>query len=490
MVQFPYRYQWYQYIYEQIPAIRAAARKFGETLGVEKLGADIGVYAGSSARPGNLPSYVLDKIIAANQGSKTYPVRVIEDQLREVVKDVYGDGYDVAAANTCEAALRICMETLVAPPSMRHGDIYRSRLLMPYAEDYEWMGGYGRAFPPKYKNLLVDRTVSGGELGVEGKSLANLETLYVRMAGACYDAHGIRYNPTPLLTQVDVEQTMARVHKTAERHAPLLGGIAAIGYDTPSYGHGQQDDKGTPLLLKQLANVAHDYDIPYIVDTGGSIPFIGMDPRNIDCDIITYSMDKPGRAPASGLIIGKDEVINPVRKGMGLGGQRFGEVSSHGKAAYTYADPGRDTLVGLVAYLRTLRDYPRIVTDPIDQFHEILLAAFADLTPSRFREQLIFTKTYQLGGTEINYERTWQDGARGIPIFTLEDLWADTNPIVLAMVDMGVEPATIYSGKIFLSPGLGTLDFDGNLVEERACIGARALVKAIEITCQYAGLGD
>ncbi len=485
-----YRYQWYQHIYEQIPAIRAEARTFGETLGAKKLGAEIGVYAGSSARPGNLPSYVLDKIIAANRGGKTYPVRVIEDQLREVVKDVYGDGYDAAAANTCEAALRICMETLIAPPAMRRGDSYRSRLLMPYAEDYEWMGGYGRAFPPKYKNLLVDRTVSGGELGVEGKSLANLETLYVRMAGAHYDAHGIRYNPTALLTQVDVEQTMARVRKTAERHAPLLAGIAAIGYDTPSYGHGAQDSQGTPLLLQQLADVAHEYDVPYIVDTGGSIPFIGMDPRNIDCDIITYSMDKPGRAPASGLIIGKDEVINPIRKGMGLGGQRFGEVSSHGKAVFTYADPGRDTLVGLVAYLRVLRDQPQLVTDPIDQFHDILVEAFADLKPSRFRDQLIFTKTYQLGGTEINYERTWRDDARGIPIFTLEDLWADTNPIVLAMVEMGVEPATIYSGKIFLSPGLGTLDTEGNLVAERAQIGACALVKAIEITCRHAGLAD
>ncbi|MEM7346009.1 MAG: hypothetical protein AAF485_17355 [Chloroflexota bacterium] len=489
-MKFKYRYQWYQHIYEQIPAIRAEAQTYGETLGVDKLGADIGVYAGSSSRPGNLPSYVLDEIIAANRGGKTYPLRVIEDQLREVVKDVYGDGYDAAAANTCEAALRISMETLIAPPSMRHGDMYNARLLMPYAEDYEWMGGYGRAFPPRYKNLLVDRTVSGGELGVEGKSLANLETLYVRMAGAKYDAHGIRYNPASLLTQVDVAQTMANVRKTAERHATHLAGIAAVGYDTPSYGHGEQDEQGAPLLLKQLAEVAHDYDVPYIVDTGGSIPFVGMDPRDIDCDIITYSMDKPGRAPASGLIIGKDEVINPVRKGMGLGGQRFGEVSSHGKAVFTYADPGRDSLIGLVAYLRVLRDQPQLVTDPIDQFHDILVEEFSELTPSRFRDQLIFTKTYQLGGTEINYEQTWQDDAWGIPIFTLEDLWADTNPMVLAQVDMGVEPATIYSGKIFLSPGLGTLDVDGNLVEERARLGARSLVKAIEITCKHAGLGD
>jgi hypothetical protein len=485
-----YRYQWYQQIYERTPQILEEASRYGDRLGVKRLGTDIGLYAGSSSRPGNLPNYVLDKIIEANRGGRTLPVRVVEDRLREVVKDIYGDGYDAAAANTCEAALRISLETLCAPPSMRHGDIYRARMLMPYAEDYEWLGGYGRAFPPKYKNLLVDRTIAGGELGVEGKSLANLETLYVRMAGAKYESHGIRYNPTSLLTEVDARKTRENVQKLASRHSAYLAGIAAIGYDTPSYGHGELDSDGTPLLLQMLGKVARDFDVPYIVDTGGSIPFIGMDPRHIDCDIITYSMDKPGRAPATGLILGRDEAINPIRKGMGLGGQRYGEVSSHGKAVYTYSDPGRDALVGLVAYLQVLRDQPQLVTDPIDRYHDIILEEFQALEPSRFREQLIFTKTYQLGGTEVNYERTWTGGDFGIPIFTLEDLWANTNPIVSAQVEMGVEPATIYSGKIFLSPGLGTLDEDGQLIEEYARLGARSLVKALEIVCKHAGLAD
>ncbi len=485
-----YRYQWYQQIYEAIPKILDEARRFGDELGAKKLNTDIGLYAGSSSRPGNLPNYVLDKIIEANRGGRTIPLRVVEDELREVVNDVYGDEYDAAAANTCEAALRISLEALCAPPSMRHGDIYCARVLMPYSEDYEWIGGYGRAFPPKYKNLLVDRTIAGGELGVEGKSLANLETLYARMVGARYEAHGIRFNPTSLLTRVDAVKTIENIRKVADRHSAYISGMATVGYDTPSYGHAEKDENGTPILLQLLGEAARDYDVPYIVDTGGSIPFIGMDPRNIDCDIITYSMDKPGRSPAVGLIIGKDETINPIRKGMGLGGQRYGEVSSHGKAVFTYSDPGRDALVGLVAYLKVLRDQPELVTDPVDKFHDIIVDEFESLVPSRFREQLIFTKTYQLGGTEVNYERTWDDGDFGIPIFTLEDLWANTNPIVSAQVEMGLEPATIYSGKVFLSPGLGTLDENGQLIEEYARIGAKSLVKALEIVCKHAGLVD
>ena len=485
-----YRYQWYQRIYENIPQIHEEASKFRQELGLDKVDADIGLYAGSSSRPGNLPSYVLDEIVKANRSGRTHTLREVEDEVREVVKDVYGDEYDAAVANTCEAALRICIETLCAPPALRRGDAYRSRFLMLYGEDFEWMGGYGRAFPPKYKNLLVDRTVAAGELGVEGKSLANLDALYVRFAGAKYESHGIRFNPTPLLTQIDIDKTIENARKAADRHAQLLSGVTCLGYDTPSYGYSHKDENGTPTLKRLLGELACEYDVPLIVDNASCLPIIGLDPRHIGADIMAYSMDKAGRSPSCGLIIGKDEVINPIRKGMGLGGQRYGEVSSHGKAVFTFSDPGRDTIIGLVAYLKILRDMPHLVKDPIDKFHEIMVEEFQSFKPSRFREKFIFTKTYHLGGTELNYERTWEDGEFGIPIFTLEDLWANTNPICSAQVTMGVEPATIYSGKMFLGPGLGTLDEDGNLIEEYAVLAAKSLVKAVEIVCKYSGLSD
>jgi hypothetical protein len=484
------KYQWYQKIYELTPKIHEEARAFARKLGLDKLKDDIGMYAGSSSRPGNLPSYVLNEIVKANQSGKVLTLRSVEDELRDVVKSVYGDDYDAAAANTCEAAIRISMSTLFQPPTMRLGDAYRGRVIMPYAEDIEWIGGYGRAFPPRYKNLLVDRTVAGGELGVEGKSLFNLDVVHVRMVGASYDCHGVRWNPTPLLTKVNADKTAERIAKAAERHAGNLVGFAAIGYDTPSYGHGELDENGTPILLKKISEFAEDYEVPFLVDAGSSIPFIGVSPRDIGCDVITYSMDKAGRAPCSGLIIGKEESMSQIRKGMGLGGQRYGEVSSHGKAVYTFSDPGRDTVVGLVAYLKTLRDKAYLIKNPIDRFHEIIVEEFKAIEPAEFYDKLIFTKTYQLGGTEINYERTWDGKNRGIPIYTLEDLWADTNPIVSAQAEMNVEPATIYAGKMFLGPGLGTLDTDGNLIEEYARLAAKSLVGAINIVNKYAGLCD
>ena len=96
-----------------------------------------------------------------------------------------------------------------------------------------------------------------------------------------------------------------------------------------------------------------------------------------------------------------------------------------------------------------------------------------------------------MGGTELNYEKTWDDKEFGIPIFTLEDLWANTNPMVVALDEMGVGlGATIYSGNMFLVPGLGTLDEEGDLIKEKASLAIQALVKSVEITCKYAGLTD
>jgi len=137
-----------------------------------------------------------------------------------------------------------------------------------------------------------------------------------------------------------------------------------------------------------------------------------------------------------------------------------------------------------------LRDNPQLIKDPIDKFHKILVEEFKELEPKWLQKKLIFSKTYQLGGTEINYERTWSDNRRGIPIYTLEDLYANTNPIVSAQVEMNVEPATIYAGKMFLGPGLGTLDIDGNLIEEYARLAAKSLVGALNIVNKYAGLLD
>jgi len=485
-----YRFQWYQQIYENFSNIREEALKFAQDSGLSKLkNSPFGTYPGSSSCPGPLPNYVLNEIIRVNKS--VIPIRRLEDELRNVVKDIYGDEYDSAATNTCEASLRVSFETLMAPPMMRKGDAYRTRIIVPYGEDYEYLASYGRPFPPKYKNIGVDRSISAGELAVEAKCLANLDSVLVRFAGAKYEVHGIRQNIVPLLTRVDPLKTIERFARVAKRHGQSLSGFGILGYDTCGYGYGEKDQKGISILKKDIGNLAEEYDVPYLLDGGGGMPVIGMGPQNVGGDIMMWSMDKAARSPICGLIVGKEEVMVPIRKGLGMGGARYGEVSSHGKGRYAFMDPGRDSVAGLVAVLKMLRDNPEKIKKPIDQYHDIIVDEFKSLEPNRFIDKLIIQKSYTMGGTELAYENTWEDEDFGIPIFTLEDLWANTNPMVLALDEKGVGlGATIYSGNMFLVPGLGTLDEEGELIKENAKLAIQALVKSVEITCKYSGLTD
>ncbi|UCG03476.1 MAG: hypothetical protein JSW11_05670 [Candidatus Heimdallarchaeota archaeon] len=485
-----FKFQWYQEIYENFPRIRNDARKAAQEFGLDTLNdGSFGLYPGSSSCPGLLPNYVLDAIVKANK--EVIPMRKVQDELRNLIKDIFGDDYDSAVTNTCEAAIRVTLETLMAPPILRIGDTYRCRFLTLYGEDTEYTAGYGRPFPPQYKNLFVDKSVTGGELAVEAKCLPNLDSLLVKPVGTKYEVHGIKYNVVPLMTETNAEKSIEKIKTIAEKHITSLTGFVTLGYDTPGYGYGEKDQNGVPLLKKGIGRLSQEFEVPYALDGGGGVPVIGLGPNDVNGDIMMWSMDKAARAPICGLIVGKEEVMVPVRKGLGVGGQKYGEVSSHGKARYSMMDPGRDAVVGLIAVLKMLHENSEKITKPIDQYHEILVEAFKSFEPNRFRDKLIFTKSYTMGGTELNYEQTWEEGKFGIPIFNMEDMFANTNPIIVALDEMGVGlGATIYSGNMFLTPGLGTLDEEGNLITERATLAAQALVRAVEITCKYAGLTD
>jgi hypothetical protein len=484
-----YKFQWYQQIFNNTSKILDEARQVGKQLGLEKVRDRIGLYPGSSSCPGPLPNYVLNAVNAANK-IPILPLRKVGDELREVVKDIYGDDYDVATANTCEAGMRVVFDTLFSPPMLRKGDAYRARFITPYGEDYEFPAAYGRPFPPRYKNLFADRTNTGGELGVEAKSLPNLDSIFVRLVGAKYEPHGVKYNPVPLLSQIDHKKSAEKIARVAERHATELAGFTAVGYDTPGYGGNEKDEKGVPLLFKYIGQIAKDFDLPFVVDGAGSAPVFWPHLRDIGASVMLWSTDKAVRAPISGLIVGEEEVMVQIRKALGLGGGRYGEVSSHSKALYSLSDPGRDSLVGLTTLLKMMRDNPEKIKRPIDQMHEIIVEEFSQFRYQRFLPKMFLTKSYPYGGTEVCYEQTWMDGDFGIPIFSMEDMFANTNPIMSALDEMGIFPATIYSGIMFLTPGLGNLDEDDELMEEPTRLAVRALVKATEIVCKYAGLKE
>jgi hypothetical protein len=186
-----------------------------------------------------------------------------------------------------------------------------------------------------------------------------------------------------------------------------------------------------------------------------------------------------------------------IRRALGIHGPRYGGLSSHGKAAFNALDPGKEALVGALAALRILKDRPETVRTALDRLYEIVLEEFQSL-PEPLRHGWTFFKSPNSLVVEMTYNGTWgndSDVGRknrgfGIPIFSVEDMYAGTNLIQFGLVQMGLAPTITFDGNIWISNGLGNVDVDGCLLEEPTRLALRGLFKMIEIVSQHAGLLD
>ncbi len=488
MVSNKFRMQIYKELHKNIPAIYAEARDLAVRIGIgPNIKGNIGLTGAVSGCHGLLSREVSQAIDGASR--KVIQNKFLVEEVREIVKDVYGDDYDAAPVNTCEAALWVTLDCLASPPMQGRGGNYRSRYIAPFERHLHHHGGYGRPFPPRFKDLFADRGVTGGELGFNGKRLENTDAVFVPLEGGKYQVHGIKQHVAVLIAKHDAEKSLARIEQVAERQAPYVTAFCSLGYDTPGYGYGAKNSNGVPVLQAGLARLAHRYGVPYIVDNAWGTPFIGTDLRKIGADIINYSMDKSAGAPTAGLIIGREDVMVPIRRALGYHSDRGGTGYAYGKAAYVGFDPGKEALVGLIATLKVLRDKPNVMLEPLDEFTRIVQEEFQEL-PSDLQKDLIITKSVNSLAVEINYESTWHDGKIGIPIFTIEDFYAGTDIFTSGVAQMGVIPTITYDGNIFISPGLGTVDEEGRLMKKEARLAVKALVGLINITCKYAGVGE
>ncbi|MDL2300160.1 hypothetical protein LJC01_00755 [Clostridiaceae bacterium OttesenSCG-928-D20] len=485
MAQPKYKHQLYKQLQANIPAIYAEAKKFADGIIPADRKGSFGLTGAISGCPAPLRKDIKE---ASEKGAaKVMPLAGLVEELREIVKDVYGDEYDAAPVATCEGGLWVSFDTLFTPPMMGRGDNYRARYIAPYEKHMHHQAGYGRPFPGKYKDFLADRGSGAGELGFYGKRQNNLDTIIVPLEGARYDVHGIKSHPVPLLTEVDADASKKTLEKVAARHADTLTGIVSLGYETPGYGYADKDENGTPKLQKYIGQLAKEYNIPYVVDNAWGLPFVGFDPRKTGADAVVYSMDKATGSATSGLIIGKEDVMVPIRRAMGMHGDRWGTGASYGKAAYVAFDPGKEALLTQIQALKVLRDTPEVLTKPVDDLEKIIKEEFASL-PKQLLDGIVFSKSYNSTAVEINYENTWKNGKMGIPIFSIEDMYAGSNLFQTGMSQMGVVPTVAYDGNIYVSTGLGTTDENGALMEKETRWAIKCLVKLIEIVCSHGGI--
>jgi len=477
------KFQLYKKLFLKRDSILSDAKKLGERIGIsEEMKGRFGLTGSHSSFPGPIAKEVMDKIVEEQEVRRALPDLV--DELRGVVKDFYGDDYDAAPIASGEAALWTLIDSTMTSPMLGRGSGYRCRYVAPFERHASHQSGFGRPFPPKYKYVNAERYNTAGELGVEGKRLTNLDTIFVPFVGARYDAHGIKYYPAPLLSTARAEETADKVAEVAERHGSMISGFASLAYDTPGYGYGDKID-GVPEFQIRMGNLAKKFDVPYITDDAWGIPFIGTDIRKTGASAAFYSVDKVMRGPLSAIIIGKDEVMVPVRRALGTHSHRHGSPMAYAKAMYSAFDPGRDVIVAQIQILKSIRDNPKMWTALADDIYRIVKEEFDRFSYAKFLSDIVITKTYNNLSTEVNYDRTWLDYKVGIPIFTEEDSFSGTALIESALGAMGVLPTITYDANILISPGQGTIDVSGKLIEDRMRLAVRALVGVIEIICKY-----
>ncbi|HPH96342.1 MAG TPA: hypothetical protein PKW33_07110 [Anaerolineaceae bacterium] len=486
MSKFQFKYQLYKHLQANAGAIYAEARKAAEEIGITgDLRNNIGLTGAVSGCHGLLGREVEDAM--HDVARKVLPSAVLDEKIRDIVKEYYGDDYDAALINTCEAGLNVAYDVLCMPPTLGRGDPYRGRYIAPYERHMHHQGAYGRPFPPRYKEVNAERGEAAGEYGVQGKRAFNLDTIYVKPVGATYDCHGIKYNPIPSFMHVDAAQTIARFGEVASRHMDTLVGFASLGYDTPGYGYGEKAANGAPALQVGLSELAAQYDVPYIVDNAWGVPFVGADIRKMGADVVIYSMDKASGAPTCGLMIGKEESMVLIRRALGIHGARYGTLSSHGKAAYVGFDPGKEALAGALAAMRILKERPHISLDALEGLYRITLEEF-ELLPASLKKGWSIFKSSNCLAVELNYVDSWANGEFGLPIFSIEDMYAGSHILQNCMSQMGMIPTIAYDANILVSNGVGNVDEEGRLMEGPTRMAVKAMFKAIEIIARTAGM--
>ncbi len=478
-----FRHQIYQKLGKQKDEFLKIVEKQAKSVGMPKAWAGtIGLTGSNSARPAYLRRDIIKEMSQGARSTRNL-VDYIED-IRVVVKEEYGDDYDAIPINTCEAALWASLDTFATPPIAGRGDNYRTRYVALYEAHSEHQVGYGRPFPPKYKDVFSDRTNIGGELGVLGRRLNNLDVIITPIEGARYEIHGIKSFIVPLLTTANAKKTGVKLRKIIERNVSTVSALVSLGYDSPGYGYGEKSDGVTADLKVVMGDLARDFEVPYIVDNARGIPFLGAHPAKMGADLLLFSMDKVAGAPTSGLIVGRGEYIIPLQRVMGWHSERFGGgAMTYGKGMYAPFDPGREAIIGQLAALRWIQGNKKIVRGSIDKLLAVVKEECKPLI-KKYKGGIVISKSYNGGAVEINYVDTWNDGNVGIPIFSTEDKAASMNLITAGLGVLGILPPSPDEGNVVITMGRGLLDEDGEFLEDRARVAVRGLVTVL------AALGD
>ncbi len=410
------------------------------------------------------------------------PLQMLVDEMRQIVKDVYGDAYDACPVSSVDDAMWMACRTALAPSTRGSGRKYRARYLMPWEKRASRLASFGYLYPPKYERLLWDE--SPEYHGNLPERMENLDAVVVPLEGAIYTNHGIAYARIPFLTGVHPEPSLEVMAATADVHAESLAGFVSLGYDTPGLSGGIQDECGVPALQSGLGQLASEFNVPYVVDSGHSLPLLGTGKGVSGASATIYRLG-PDMGPQSpAIIIGPEEMVTLLRKEAGL--HRTPPLLGYAARGAPFAAcvPPPSVLSGQARLLRLLKERAPRFAEPVNDLSAIVVSAL-DHSPAKIKDGLRVTASYGMMAVELNYEDTWIEDM-GLPVFTEKDTRSGTNLLQLGLDLMGAKGVYVLDASIYFSAAWGDLQ-DPSLDEDKATYAARCAAHLLEILGHHSG---
>jgi len=135
---------------------------------------------------------------------------------------------------------------------------------------------------------------------------------------------------------------------------------------------------GTIVPIERIIKIAHENDIPVLVDGAQSVPHMPVDVKKMDCDFLVFSAHKMLGPTGVGVLYAKKEFLEKMRPFMG-GGDMIKEVfkfhTNYNEVPYKF-EAGTPNIADVVGFGAAI-DYLRKVGMENVRKHEIDLTEYA-----------------------------------------------------------------------------------------------------------------
>jgi cysteine desulfurase / selenocysteine lyase len=135
---------------------------------------------------------------------------------------------------------------------------------------------------------------------------------------------------------------------------------------------------GTIVPIERIIKIAHENDIPVLVDGAQSVPHMPVNVKNMDCDFLVFSAHKMLGPTGVGVLYAKKELLEKMRPFMG-GGDMIKEVfkfhTNYNEVPYKF-EAGTPNIADVVGFGAAIDYLEKIGMENIRK-HEIDLTEYA-----------------------------------------------------------------------------------------------------------------